>query len=60
MIVWLSAQLEMEAQGQIFSHKTFYIKKSFATASSRDVSEELLIFILRVIFTTIRSMVNGP
>ena len=29
MIVWLSAQLEIEAQSQTFLYKTFYIKKSF-------------------------------
>ena len=39
MIVQLSAQLEIEAQSQMFSHQTFYIKKSFDIATFEDVSE---------------------
>ena len=34
MIVWLYAQIEVEAQSQIFLHQTFYIKKSYVTATS--------------------------
>ena len=38
----VSAQLEIEVQSQLFLHKTFYIKKSFDTATSGDVSDPLL------------------
>ena len=38
-IVRLSAKLEIEAQSQMFLHKTFYIKKSFDTAASGGVLE---------------------
>ena len=31
MIVWLYARLEIGVQSQIFSHQTFYVKKSFDT-----------------------------
>ena len=34
VILWLFAQLEIEAQRQIVSHQTFYIKKSFDTTTS--------------------------
>ena len=36
MIVWLYAWLEIEAQSQISSHKTFYVKKFFGAATIRD------------------------
>ena len=39
MIIQLSARIEIEAQSQIFSHQTFYVKKSFDTATSGGISE---------------------
>ena len=39
MFVWLYARLQIEAQSQILSHQTFYIKKPFATTTSGGVSK---------------------
>ena len=41
--VYLTGQ-KFQAQSQICSHKTFYIKKSFDTATSRGISEQLFFF----------------
>ena len=45
---------------QMFSCETFIIMKSFDTAISRGVSEQVLFSILRVILPTIWSTVNKP
>ena len=39
MIVQLYARLEIKAQSQIFSHQTFYIKKSYDSTTSGGIYE---------------------
>ena len=60
MIVWLYAWLEIEAQSQIISHQTFYIKKSCDTATFGGNSKYSLFQESYLQLFGQRSMVNGP
>ena len=65
MIVRFLPSEEFEAESQMCSCQTFYIKKSFATATSRSAYEwfffEFFFYkILRVILKTTWLMVSGP
>ena len=57
MIVWLSARLEVEVQSQLFLHQTYYIKKSFHTATSKGISGVVLVFYFKI--HTYNYSVNG-
>ena len=55
-VICMARKLRLKVK--YFSHKTLYIKKSFDTATSGGVSEQLLFSVLGIILTIVRSMVK--